>query len=59
MNGFQRVPVLQDGDFALTESVAIFRNLFQFLIIFYLHYFFALQRGKIFNIKRVVFPKLY
>jgi hypothetical protein len=29
MNAFQRVPVLQDGDFALTESVAIFRNLFQ------------------------------
>jgi len=29
MNPFQRVPVVQDGDFALTESVAIFRYLAQ------------------------------
>ncbi len=26
MNPFQRVPVVKDGDFALTESVAIFRK---------------------------------
>ena len=28
MNPFQRVPVVQDGGFALTESVAIFRKMF-------------------------------
>ena len=27
MNPFQKVPVIQDGDFALTESVAIMRYL--------------------------------